>query len=72
MVLHQGLSIAEFWHLRFSYLEGHGDSLSRLLRRIPRVAVPLKLIEYGVYGDLSRVYPRSYSNYLRGARLYGL
>ena len=29
--------------------------------------VPLKLIEYGIYGDLSRTYPKPYSIYLRGS-----
>ena len=27
--------------------------------------VPLKSIEYGAYGDLSRIYPKQYSIYLR-------
>ena len=28
--------------------------------------VPLKLIEYGVYGDLTTIYPKPYSIYLNG------
>ena len=30
------------------------------------VIVPLKWIEYGVYGDLIIIYPKPYSIYLRG------
>ena len=29
--------------------------------------VPLKEIEYGVYGDLTIIYPKPYSIYLRGS-----
>ena len=33
------------------------------------VIIPLKLIEYGVYGDLIIMYPKPYSIYLRGTIL---
>ena len=33
------------------------------------VVVPLKYIEYGVYGDLIRIYSKPYSIYLRGTRI---
>ena len=32
----------------------------------PGPIVPLKQIEYGVYGDLIIIYPKPYSIYLRG------
>ena len=35
-------------------------------RAVDRVIVPLKWIEYGVYGDLIRIYPKPYSIYLKG------
>ena len=44
---------AEFW------LVNHGPKLRALI-------VPLKQIEYWVYGDLIIVYPKPYSIYLRG------
>ena len=31
-----------------------------------RVRVPLRELEYGVYGDLIMVYPKPYSIYVRG------
>ena len=33
---------------------------------VDRSTVPLKWIEYGLYGDLVKTYPKSYSIYLRG------
>ena len=42
--------------------------MSQLLyasENFPKI-VPLKLIEYGVYGDLLKMYPKPYSIYLRG------
>ena len=33
--------------------------------------VPLKQIEYGVYGDLITTYPKPYSIYLRGTIVLG-
>ena len=42
-------------------------SFSEVLMRGSKFIVSLKWIEYGVYGDLSIIYQKPYSIYLRGA-----
>ena len=43
-----------------------GSRCSSEARVVPGFIVPLKSIEFGVDGDLIRIYSRPYSIYLRG------
>ena len=56
--------------LRVGFSFSHGDLMGNNFR----VYSPLESIEYGVYGDLNIIYPKTYSIYLRGTiglRVYG-
>ena len=45
---------------------GFGTRVGHAFMLLPTSIVPLKQIEYGVYGDLIIRYPKPYSIYLRG------
>ena len=65
------LQKSERWQAPLAILFRRGSYAARLTTaaksiEVETLIVPLKWIEYGVYGDLIIVYPKPYSVYLRG------
>ena len=66
MVLHMGDPNIRLWALASMVILSFGPSeVGWGAREFLGLRVPLKQIEYGVYGDLVIIYPKPHSIYLR-------